>query len=249
METILSASNLRRELPVGRSDQPQGNRQLQILRGLSFEIQRGEWVALTGPSGSGKSTLLGILAGIDRPSAGQVMLNGQEITSLSEQRLAQLRNQQIGIVFQSFNLIPTLSAQENVEVPLYIHPKFRQARSLAEEMLDLVGLAERRKHLPHQLSGGEQQRVAIARALVTQPALLLADEPTGNLDSQTGEQVLGLIARLRRQFGLTVMMVTHDSHVAAYADRVLHIVDGSFTPEQPAGPARQPAISTAGEAQ
>ncbi len=213
METILIRQHPAADQLAG--DQPQGNRQLQILRGLSPEIQRSEWVALTGPSGSGKSTLLGILAGIDRPQ-----LRSGDVESTGNH--------------QPFRAAPGAGAQpadwdrlsvlqpdpdperpvENVEVPLYIHPKFRHVRSLAEEMLDLVGLAERRKHLPHQLSGVANSSVlTIARALVTQPALLLADEPTGNLDSQTGEQVLGLIARLRRQFGLTVMMVTHDCYV------------------------------------
>ncbi len=220
--TILKASEIHRALPMGNS-------LLHILRGISFEIQRGEWVALTGPSGSGKSTLLGIMAGIDQPTAGKIYLAGTEITRLAEHRLARLRNEQIGIVFQAFHLIPTMTARENVEAPLYIHSRRGQSRQLAQEMLQLVGLGDRLNHLPHQLSGGEQQRVAIARALVTQPAILLADEPTGNLDSATGEQVLGLITRLRQQLKLTVIMVTHDAHVANYADRVLHMVDGKFT--------------------
>ncbi len=203
-----------------------GGRDLHILRGISFTVTAGEWVALTGPSGSGKSTLLGILAGIDRPSQGVVSLEGFEISSQAEDRLARIRNEMIGIVFQSFNLIPTMTALENVEAPLYIHSKWRQANPLALEMLRQVGLSDRCHHLPHQLSGGEQQRVAIARALVTNPRVLLADEPTGNLDSVTSKQVLTLLQQLRSRMGLTVIMVTHDSTVAAYADRCLHIMDG-----------------------
>jgi putative ABC transport system ATP-binding protein len=203
-------------------------RQVRILRGLSFTVAAGEWTALTGPSGSGKSTLLGVLAGIDRPTSGRVCVEGVEISALSENRLARLRNEKIGIIFQAFHLIATLTAQENVEAPLYIGPRRREARKLAAEMLERVGLAERRHHLPHQLSGGEQQRVAIARALVGGPRLLLADEPTGNLDSATSHQVLALITQLRAQMGLTVVMVTHDAGIAAYADRRLHLVDGQF---------------------
>jgi putative ABC transport system ATP-binding protein len=215
-------------------------REVRILRGLSFQVAAGEWVALTGPSGSGKSTLLGLLAGIDRPSAGRVCLDGEPISALPESRLARLRNEKIGIIFQAFHLIATLTAQENVEAPLYIGPRRREARRLAAEMLAEVGLAERRHHLPHQLSGGEQQRVAIARALVGGPRLLLADEPTGNLDSAASRQVLALIRQLRAQLGLTVVMVTHEDHVAAYADRRLHLVDGQLA--QPAAVDRRAAL-------
>ncbi len=205
---------------------PLGGRELQILRGISFSVAEGEWVALTGPSGSGKSTLLGLLAGIDRPTVGTVELDGLPISMLPEARLARVRNEKIGVVFQSFHLIPTMTAQENVEVPLYISPRRKQARALAREMLAQVGLSDRLNHLPHQLSGGEQQRVAIARALVNRPRLLLADEPTGNLDSATSKQVLSLIRQLREMLGLTVVMVTHDAQVAAAAGRILHIIDG-----------------------
>jgi len=204
----------------------QGGRELHILRGLSFNVAAGEWVALMGPSGSGKSTLLGLLAGIDRPTRGSVRLGELEISSLPEKKLARVRNERVGLVFQAFHLIPSLTAQENVEAPLYIGPRRGQASALAREMLQRVGLGERAGHLPHQLSGGEQQRVAIARALVGGPRLLLADEPTGNLDTATGRQVLELITQLRHELGLTVVMVTHDARVAAYADRRMHLVDG-----------------------
>ncbi|MCC7161784.1 MAG: ABC transporter ATP-binding protein [Anaerolineae bacterium] len=208
-------------------------RTLPILRNISFEVRQGEWVALTGPSGSGKSTLLGILGGIDRPTAGRVLLDGIELNALSEQKLARVRNEKIGVVFQGFYLLPTMSAQENVQAPLYIHRERKRAAALATAMLERVGLGDRVKHLPHQLSGGEQQRVAIARALVTQPRVLLADEPTGNLDSANGKRVLDLLRDLRAQLGLTIVMVTHDEHVAGYAERRLHLVDGQFqTPPQ-----------------
>ncbi len=213
-------------------------RSLSILRGISFSVTPGEWVALTGPSGSGKSTLLGILAGIDQPTSGQVSVAGFEITSQSEGQLARFRNEMIGIVFQAFNLIPTMTALENVEAPLYIHPNWREARFAAADMLRQVGLSDRIHHLPHQLSGGEQQRVAIARALVTRPQVLLADEPTGNLDSSTSKQVLQLIQEMRSRMKLTVIMVTHDPSVAAYADRCLHIMDGKISEPAPARPPR-----------
>ncbi len=217
--TIIQVEDVRRHLP-------QGGRELHILNGISFSVEAGSWLALTGPSGSGKSTLLGILAGIDRPSAGKVYVEGTEISALPEGRLSRLRNEKIGVVFQSFHLIPTMTALENVEAPLYIHPERRQARSTASRMLEQVGLAERMGHFPHQLSGGEQQRVAIARALVCGPEILLADEPTGNLDTATSRQVLDLIHQLRNQLGLTVIMVTHDPAVAGRAEHRLHIVDG-----------------------
>jgi putative ABC transport system ATP-binding protein len=225
----VEATDLTRVLPLGTE-------QVHILNGVSLQIQPGEWVALTGPSGSGKSTLLGILAGLDTPSGGRIRIDGLDITGMDERDLARIRNQKIGIVFQSFNLIPSLTAQENVEVPLYVRAGHRQAPARAREMLEHVGLGARRGHRPHQLSGGEQQRVAIAPALVTEPALLLADEPTGNLDSATGAQVLDLFSRLRAGLGVTLIMATHDPAIAARADRELHIVDGRLT-DPPAAPA------------
>ncbi|HEX6362233.1 MAG TPA: ABC transporter ATP-binding protein [Albitalea sp.] len=210
---------MRRSLPLGSTEVP-------ILHGVSFTVPRGEWVALTGPSGSGKSTLLGLVAGLDSPDGGTIRINGKDITRLGEDRLAGIRNREIGIVFQSFNLIPTLTALENVEAPLWVGPHRRTARERATAMLERVGLGDRMHHRPHQLSGGQQQRVAIARALVTGPALLVADEPTGNLDSAAGAQVLDLFGALRAELGVTVFVVTHDPDVAARADRVLHMVDG-----------------------
>jgi len=193
-----------------------GTTTLTILNGISLEIARGSWVALTGPSGSGKSTLLGILAGLDTPSKGHVRLNDVDITNMGEPQLARLRNQMIGVVFQSFNLIPTMTAQENVEAPLFVHRNRSDISQRAKAMLELVGLDDRRDHRPAQLSGGQQQRVAIA------------DEPTGNLDSTTSQQILELFADLRRQLNITIVMVTHDPDVAARADRQLYLVDGQI---------------------
>ena len=218
---MIQAINLHRWL---KSD----SQSLHILKGISFEIGRGEMVALTGPSGSGKSTLLGLLAGIDTPTEGQLVLDGVDITHMREGQLAKIRNQKIGIVFQSFNLVQGLTALENVELPLYISKSAQNARQLAQNMLELVGLSDRMSHHPYQLSGGQQQRVAIARALVTSPSVLLADEPTGNLDTQTGAQILELISELRSKLGLTALIVTHNSDVTAYADRTLHLVDGQL---------------------
>jgi putative ABC transport system ATP-binding protein len=228
-DTIIQAENIHRDLP-------QGGRELHILNGISFSIDAGSWLAFTGPSGSGKSTLVGILAGIDRPTSGKVILEGMEISDLPEGQLARIRNQKIGVVFQSFHLIPTMTALENVEAPLYIHPRRLHAHSLAANMLVQVGLQERMCHFPHQLSGGEQQRVAIARALACGPEILLADEPTGNLDTDTSKQVLDLIGQLRIQLGLTVVMVTHNLSVAGRADCCLHIVDGRIVNDGSSAP-------------
>lgn len=223
---IIQVENIQRHLP-------QGGRELHILNGITFSVEAGSWLALTGPSGSGKSTLLGILAGIDRPSGGKVFIEGIEISALPEAKLARLRNEKIGVVFQSFHLIPTMTALENVEAPLYIHPQGGHARSMAVKMLDQVGLGERMDHFPHQLSGGEQQRVAIARALACGPEILLADEPTGNLDTATSKQVLDLLHDLRNQLGLTVIMVTHNLAIASRAERQLHIIDGRLVDPKP----------------
>lgn len=229
--SAVAATDLTRLLPLG-------NERIPVLNGVSFTILRSEWVALTGPSGSGKSTLLGVIAGLDTPTSGRIVIDGIDITAMSEGELARIRNQKIGVVFQSFNLIPSLTAQENVEVPLYVSANRKQIHERARQMLELVGLSHRRSHQPHQLSGGEQQRVAIARALVTNPALLIADEPTGNLDSKTGTQVLDLFERLRSELGITCIIATHDLNVAARADRRLHLVDGRLVdPPEIAQPA------------
>jgi putative ABC transport system ATP-binding protein len=229
IENMVETNNIQRELTSN-------GRGLPILRGISFSVEPGEWVALTGPSGSGKSTLLGILAGIDRPTSGSVRVAGFEITNQTEGQLARFRNEMIGIIFQSYNLIPTMTALENVEAPMYIHPNRREAHNLSMDMLRQVGLSDRLHHLPHQLSGGEQQRVAIARSLVTRPQVLLADEPTGNLDSATSKQVLQIIEEMRNRMKLTIIMVTHDVSIAARADRCLHIMDGKLAGPEPVQP-------------
>jgi putative ABC transport system ATP-binding protein len=205
---------------------PLGHERIDILKGISFSIARGEFVSIIGPSGSGKSTLLGIIAGLDKPSAGRVLIDGVDITRMSEGKLASVRNSKIGMVFQGYNLIPTLTAQENVEAPLYVGRHKGSPSQRAKDLLALVGLAHRLGHRPGQLSGGEQQRVAIARALAADPAIVIADEPTGNLDVANGEKVLELVADLRTRTGKTFIIATHDQNVAAHADRSIRIVDG-----------------------
>ncbi len=218
-QVIMDVQNITKSLPLGREH-------IEILKGISFQIARGEFVSIVGPSGSGKSTLLGIIAGLDNPGTGQVLIGGIDITRMTEGKLAAVRNSKIGMVFQAFNLIPTLTAQENVEVPLYVGKHKGSPAARARELLTLVGLGHRLNHRPNQLSGGEQQRVAIARALATDPDLVIADEPTGNLDAANGENVLKLIAELRSQTGKTFIIATHDPVVASQADRAIRIVDG-----------------------
>ena len=217
----LEARNVWRWLQLGRQ-------QVEILRSVSFSVRRGEFVALLGPSGSGKSTLLGIVAGLDQPSRGAVRVEGLDITNMSEGELAQVRNRKIGMVFQAFNLIPTLTALENVELPLSVGSHRGATSSRARALLDVVGLSHRRNHRPPQLSGGEQQRVAIARAMATDPAIVIADEPTGNLDGSTGQEVLDLMEVLREVSGTTFLVATHDLGVASRADRQLRLVDGTL---------------------
>jgi len=202
-----------------------GGRSLTILDGVTLAVKAGEVCAITGPSGSGKSTLLGLIAGLDRPSAGSIEVAGVEVTRLGEDALARFRRQTLGYVFQSFHLIPTLTAAENVAVPLEI-ASLGDAAGRARALLATVGLADRAHHYPVQLSGGEQQRVAIARAVALAPPLLLADEPTGNLDSATGEQVIELLLRFNRERGSTLVLVTHDEALARHADRVVRLRDG-----------------------
>jgi putative ABC transport system ATP-binding protein len=199
---------------------------VEILRGVDLAIPRGQFVAIMGPSGSGKSTLLGLLAGLDNATSGQILLDGEDITGLSEDRMAEVRGRKIGFVFQSFQLIPTLTAEENVLLPAELAGAGAEVTSRARELLKRVGLVDRMDHYPVQLSGGEQQRVALARAFITRPPILLADEPTGNLDGRTGEQVLELLLELNRGEGATLIMVTHDAALAGHADRVITLRDG-----------------------
>jgi len=204
---------------------PSGERTLTILDDLDLAIGAGELVAILGPSGSGKSTLLGLLAGLDRPTSGSVLFEGRAIEGLSEDELALLRRAHIGFVFQSFQLLGNLTAFENVVMPLEL-TGFKGARERAREVLEDVGLSERSHHYPSQLSGGEQQRVAVARAFASRPTLLLADEPTGNLDSETGGRILELLLDMRERHGTTLVLVTHDAAIAARADRQVHLFGG-----------------------
>ena len=203
-----------------------GDVEVNALRGLSLTIQHGEFVAVMGSSGSGKSTLMNILGCLDQPTKGRYLLNGIEVGELRPDRLAEIRNQQIGFVFQSFNLIPRTSAIENAQLPLFYRGlSLKEQRAMAATALQRVGLTGREHHYPTQLSGGQQQRVAIARALVTTPALLLADEPTGNLDTQSSREIMGILDDLNRE-GITIILVTHEVDIAAYAHREIVIQDG-----------------------
>jgi len=202
-----------------------GGREVSILDDITLTIPSKQFLAIVGPSGSGKSTLLGLLAGLDAPTTGTVALDGQEITALSEDELALVRRKKVGYVFQSFHLMPTLTAHENVAVPLELAGDAESARK-ADALLKAVGLDARGHHYPAQLSGGEQQRVAVARAFANQPAFLLADEPTGNLDTATGQQVIDLLIQLNRDHGSTLVLVTHDQALAASADRIVRVRDG-----------------------
>ena len=204
---------------------PSGGRALTILDGITLDVAAGEVLAITGPSGSGKSTLLGLVAGLDRPSSGSIVVAGVDITRLDEDALARFRRETLGYVFQSYHLIPTLTAVENVAVPLEIAGA-PNALARARALLDDVGLADRAHHYPVQLSGGEQQRAALARAVSLDPGLLLADEPTGNLDSATGARIIELLLELKRRRGSTLVLVTHDEALARHADRVVTLRDG-----------------------
>ncbi len=203
-----------------------GTHRVEILKGIDLEIPRGQFAAIMGPSGSGKSTLLGLLAGLDTPTTGQVILDGEDITNLGEDAMALLRGRKIGFVFQSYHLLPTLTAEENVLLPMELAGRDGGGRSRARELLERVGLGGRFDHYPVQLSGGEQQRVALARAFALHPPILLADEPTGNLDSATGRAVLELILALNREEGTTMVMVTHEQTLADSADRRIVLHDG-----------------------
>jgi putative ABC transport system ATP-binding protein len=198
-----------------------------VLDGLSLEIEAGDFVALMGPSGSGKTTLLNLIGGIDQPTSGDVIVNGESIGRLDSRRLARWRSRHIGYIFQLYNLIPVLTALQNVELPLLLVKMSGKERlERAKHALEIVGLGDRLKHYPRQLSGGQEQRVAIARALVSDPTLLLADEPTGDLDRKSGEEILTLLERLNTEFKKTIVMVTHDPHAAERANRVLHLDKG-----------------------
>ena len=229
--SVVSASNLIKRYG-------QGDAHVDALRGVSLDIEEGRMTAVMGPSGSGKSTLMHIMAGLDQPTEGTVSIAGLEISSMSDRELTRLRRDHIGFVFQFFNLLPMLTAEENIVLPLSIAGE-KADRAWVEELLETVGIADRRTHRPAQLSGGQQQRVSIARALVGRPTVLFADEPTGNLDSNTSRDVLALLRDSVDELGQTIVMVTHDPQAAAQADRILFLADGHIVREIPA--------STAGE--
>lgn len=218
-EQVLTATNINKSFALDDSE-------IVVLENISLHVKQGEFVAIMGKSGSGKSTLLSILAGLDQPTAGQVKLNGDELTNMSEEALALKRQSDIGFVFQSFHLIPTLSVYENIEFPLSIARK--QEPSRVNELIKAVELDHRKSSFPHQLSGGEKQRTAIARALVAQPKILFADEPTGNLDEKNADQVMQLLLELQKAFNTALVIVTHDPALAALADRTITIVDGQL---------------------
>lgn len=210
-----------------------GTNEVHALRGVSIAVNRGETIAIMGPSGSGKSTLMNILGCLDQPTWGHYSLDGKDVSQMSDDDLAEVRNRRVGFVFQSFNLLPRTTALDNVVLPLvYAGVGPRERRNRAREVLEIVGLADRIDHTPNELSGGQQQRVAIARALVNRPSIILADEPTGNLDSRSGREVMAVLQRLNRETGITVVLVTHDPRISHYAERVIHLFDGKIQNEE-----------------
>jgi putative ABC transport system ATP-binding protein len=210
-----------------------GDAAVDALRGVSVDFPAGAYTAIMGPSGSGKSTLMHILAGLDRPTSGTVLIDGQDITKMDDAELTRLRRDRVGFIFQFFNLVPVLNAQENVLLPLSIAGR-KPDRDWVDQLMETVGIAARRSHRPSELSGGQQQRVAVARALVSRPAVVFADEPTGNLDSQTSDEVLQLLRRAVDEFGQSVVMVTHDQRAASFADRRIELVDGLIVRDESA---------------
>lgn len=222
MENIISVKNLVKTFQIGEQE-------LRALDGVSFDVREGEFTAIMGPSGSGKSTMLNLLGCLDQPTSGSYRFDNEEVKELNSGQLVKIRRHKIGFIFQDFNLLPRLSALKNVELPLIYQgyrPKTRQSK--AREMLEAVGLGHRVSHKPTQLSGGEKQRVAIARALVSEPRIILADEPTGNLDSKNGEDILKLLTQIHKERKVTIVMITHDAHIAKSAERIIHLKDGKI---------------------
>lgn len=222
MDKVIEVKNLYKLYRVGNSV-------VRALNGVSFEVYPGEFCAIVGTSGSGKSTLLNMLAGLEKPTKGEVIVSGQHMENLNEDGLVKFRRENVGFIFQSFHLIGTMNALENVALPLSFRGESKGSRlRKADKMLDLVNLRKHKKHMPNQMSGGQQQRVGVARALVVNPKIIFADEPTGNLDSHTSEEVMHLMQKVVREQKKTLVMVTHDNHLATYADRIFHIIDGEI---------------------
>ncbi len=238
-EIVIQARDLHKVYRLGRDVE------VHALRGVSFTVRRGEALAIMGPSGSGKSTLMNILGCLDKPTRGEYLLDGQPVATLNDDQLAVIRNRKVGFVFQSFNLLPRVTALENVMLPLRYAGVLRGAAERARAALEAVGLGDRLHHKPNELSGGQQQRVAIARALVNNPAIILADEPTGNLDTRSGQDIMDLLLRLNREQGTTLIVVTHDPEVAGQMQRILHLRDGQLSHDEilaarPAAPGGRP---------
>jgi putative ABC transport system ATP-binding protein len=209
-----------------------GDEMINALAGINLEINQGEFLSVVGPSGSGKSTLLNIIGGLDSPTSGRIVVEGRDLSKASDAELSSYRNNKVGFIFQTFNLHPRYTATENVALPLvFARVPLKNRRDIAQKVLEVVDLPGRLKHRPNQLSGGERQRVAIARALVNDPKILLADEPTGNIDSKTSEHIIEIMGRLSRERGITLVMVTHDMRIAAYATRSIHMLDGQIVEE------------------
>lgn len=225
MNWIVVADNLSKVYEAGQT-------RVIALKNINLKIEKGEYVAILGPSGSGKSTLLNIIGGLDKPTSGRIYVDGIDLGRLSEGKLSRFRAEKIGFVFQFFNLIPTFTALENVMVPAeIIGLRTKEARRKAEALLTMVGLKDRLNHIPSSLSGGEQQRVTIARALINNPPLLLCDEPTGNLDTKTGAEIIELLSKVNAEYGTTLIVVTHDQRIAAAADRIINLIDGQIVEE------------------
>ncbi|MFO7321842.1 MAG: ABC transporter ATP-binding protein [Chloroflexota bacterium] len=235
--TVIRTRDLSKELPLGKVV-------VHALRGVNLDIYAGEMVGIVGPSGSGKSTLLGLIGGLDKPTRGTIEIDGIDVTNMNEDQLTEIRNEKIGFIFQFFNLIPTLTALENVALPIQFARKSKfDPEKRARELLELLGMGDRLHHRPSELSGGQQQRVAIARALANNPPLLLADEPTGNLDTEAGAMVMEALQDIRRESGTTVVVVTHDQQIANSTDRVITLVDGRIVGDVMVDEARNHAPS------
>lgn len=233
MQEIIRLEQIIRNFPLG-------NQVVKVLKGIDLSIQKNEYVALMGPSGSGKSTLMNLLGCLDTPTSGRYLLNDTDVSSLSDNQLAEIRNREIGFIFQTFNLLPRSTALQNVALPLiYAGLSAKERQQRATEVLEQVGLADRMDHRPNQLSGGQRQRVAIGRALVNKPSIILADEPTGNLDSQTSLEIMKLLDDIQEQ-GNTIILVTHEEDIAQYARRIVKLRDGEVESDQPAGAGVKP---------